>query len=272
MSMSQCDAANSIPLSGASIRAMLGSLGEHIAIDVYDEIDSTNSEAKRRARAGDRTPALILAETQTGGRGRLGKSFFSPRGAGIYMTYLWHPDKSAVDAVSVTTAASVAVMRAFRSFPELAGKPFGIKWVNDIYLGEKKVCGILTEAVSDLSGGRVSSILVGIGINVCPTAFPPELADIATCLGENIDRNALIAHILRELLGIQGNPDPYAHMVDYRADSLVLGKQVQTICAGVTQSGRVLEIDPTGGLVILRENGQIETLHSGEISLRLSKS
>ena len=243
-----------------------------IAVDTLECIASTNDEMKRRATGGTDEIAVLIAESQTKGKGTKGRSFFSPRGAGIYMTYLWHPDKSAVDAVSVTTAASVAVMRAFRSFPKLAGKPFGIKWVNDIYLGEKKVCGILTEAVSDLSGGRVSSILVGIGINVCPTAFPPELADIATCLGEDIDRNALIAHILRELLGIQGNPDPYAHMLDYRVDSLVLGKQVQTICAGVTQSGRVLEIDPTGGLVILRENGQIETLHSGEISLRLSKS
>lgn len=259
-----------MPLSAPSIRSALGALGDSVAIEVYAEIDSTNSEAKRRAMAGNRTPALILAEMQSSGRGRMGRCFFSPAGAGLYMTYLWHPEVSAVDAVSVTTAAAVAVMRAFRSFPALAGKPFGIKWVNDIYLGNKKVCGILTEAVTDPSEGCVTGVLVGIGINVSPSSFPPELADIATCLGENIDRNVLAARILAELVAIQRHPVPYAHMEDYRAASIVIGREVQTIRAGESKSGRVLEIDATGGLVVLRENGRIETLHSGEISLRFT--
>lgn len=271
MGTSYRKSADIVPLSAPSIRAALEDWGERLTIDVYAEIDSTNSEAKRRAMAGDRTPALILAEMQSGGRGRMGRSFFSPPGAGLYMTYLWHPDAAAVDAVSATTAAAVAVMRALRSFPILAGKPFGIKWVNDIYLGNKKVCGILTEAVTDPSNGRVSSVLVGVGINVLPTAFPPELAEIAACLGTAIDRNLLAARILLELMRIQRTPEPYPHMADYRTFSIVIGKEVQTICAGVTESGRVLDIDATGGLVILRENGQVETLHSGEISLRLTK-
>ena len=266
-----CESALKCPeaLSVEAIRACLGDWAHGIAIEIYPEIDSTNSEAKRRARAGDRTPTLILAEQQSGGRGRLGRSFFSPAGAGIYMTYLWHPNAAAVDAVSVTTAASVAVMRALSALPTVDEATLGIKWVNDIYLSGKKLCGILTEAVTDPSNGRVSSMLVGIGINVRPTAFPPELADIATSLGGEVDRNALAAHVLRELLTILHDPTPYAHMAYYKAHSLVIGKQVNTICAGVITPGLVMDIDPTGGLVVKRSDGRVETIHSGDVSLRI---
>ncbi|MBQ7322784.1 MAG: biotin--[Clostridia bacterium] len=253
-------------LSAERIRTALDE--ERIAIDVYDELDSTNSEAKRRARAGDRRPTLILAESQSGGRGRMGRSFFSPAGAGIYMTYLWHPDAAAIDAVSVTTAASVAVLRALLTLPALHGRELGIKWVNDVYLDGKKVCGILTEAVTDPASGRVTSVLVGIGINVLPTAFPPELADIATAIGGDVDRSTLAAAVLRELLNIQKDPDPYAHMACYKAYSTVIGKRVNTIRADAVTPGRVLDIDPTGGLVVEREDGSIEVIHSGEVSLR----
>ena len=257
-------------LNAAAIRSHLGEWGDGIRVDVYPEIDSTNSEAKRRARGGDRTPTLLLAEQQSGGRGRLGRSFFSPPGAGIYMTYLWHPDAAAADAVSVTTAASVAVMRALSALPTVDATALGIKWVNDIYLSGKKVCGILTEAVTDPSSGRVSSMLVGIGINVSPAAFPPELADIATSLGGHADRNALAARVMRELLAILNDPAPYAHMAYYREHSLVIGRQVNTICAGDSVPGKVLDIDPTGGLVVMRPDGSVETIHSGEVSLRMT--
>ena len=256
-------------LCASEIRACLREWAEDIRIEVYEEIDSTNREAKRRALTSDRTPTLILAECQTEGRGRLGRSFFSPVGAGIYMTYLWHPNVPAADVVSVTTAASVAVMRALISLSAAPETELGIKWVNDIMLNGKKVCGILTEAVTDPSDGRVSGVLVGIGLNVSPTSFPSELSGIATCLGGNIDRNLLAAQILRELLTILRDPSPYSHMPYYREHSLVIGKDVATVCAGVTERGRVLDIDPTGGLVIRREDGAIETIHSGEVSLRM---
>ena len=260
---------NGAAMNAASIRELLGVAGDGIRIDVYSEIDSTNNEAKRRAASADRTPALIVAETQSGGRGRMGRSFFSPAGAGIYMTYLWHPDAAAADAVSVTTAASVAVVRALGAFDTLRHADVRIKWVNDIYLDGKKLCGILTEAVTDAATGRVRSMLVGIGINVRPTAFPPELADIATCLGASAPpREALIAQILIELLRILRDSDPNAHMPEYRARSLVIGRQVNTVCAGVVLPATVLDIDRTGGLVVRRDDGSVEVIHSGEVSLR----
>lgn len=259
-------------LNAAHIRSLLGETAQHIRVDVYPQIDSTNNEAKRRARAGDISPTLIVADTQTGGRGRLGRTFFSPVGAGIYMTYLWHPDTAAVDAVSVTTAASVAVVRALKSFVALQDADLRIKWVNDIYLSGKKLCGILTEAVTDAGSGRVSALLVGIGINVRPAAFPPELADIATSLGDLAPaRNELIARIVIELRKVLDASDPYAHMSDYRAYSLVIGKQVNTIRGDTVTPGIVLNIDPTGGLIVQRVDGSVETIHSGEVSLRLDE-
>lgn len=257
------------PLSADRIRALLGQADAEVRVEVHPLLDSTNTEAKRRIAAGDRAPALIVADAQSGGRGRLGRSFFSPAGAGIYMTYLYTPTGTAADAVAVTTAASVAVVRALRSFPALRDATLGIKWVNDIYLDGKKLCGILTEAVTDAATGRIAALAVGIGLNVRPTAFPPELAGIATCLGARAPaRDALIARILTELQRILRDRDPYAHMGDYRACSLVIGRRVNTIRAEVTAAGLVLDIDGTGGLIVRRDDGRVETIHSGEVSLR----
>lgn len=256
-------------LHAAEIRACLGELADGLDIVIYSEIDSTNSEARRRAQAGQCGSALILAEQQSNGRGRMGRSFFSPAGAGIYMTYLWHPEARATDVISVTTAAAVAVLRAFASMPALNEKDFSIKWVNDIYLSGKKVCGILTEALTDPASGKINGIWVGIGINVHPTAFPLELADIATSLdAKDLNRNELVSCILREFLQILADPNPYAHMSYYREHSLVIGKQVNTICADVSSPGVVVNIDSTGGLVVRRPDGKVEIIHSGEVSLR----
>lgn len=255
-------------LSESAIRSRLYENARDVDIKLYSEIDSTNSEARRLSQKRKNGAVLIVAEQQSSGRGRLGRSFFSPAGAGIYMTYLWYPDAAAVDVVSVTTAASVAVLRAMKSMPTLAEKDLTIKWVNDIYLSGKKVCGILTEAVTDPEEGKVKSVWVGIGINVHQTAFPEELAEIATSLDvADLDRNELIANILNEWIAILQDLDPYAHMSYYREHSLIIGKQVNTICAGVAVPGVVVDIDPQGGLVVRRSDGRIETIHSGEVSL-----
>jgi BirA family biotin operon repressor/biotin-[acetyl-CoA-carboxylase] ligase len=257
------------PINKEEIAFFLGTYAEKTEILIYSEIDSTNSEARRRVCAGEQKPTLILAEQQTNGRGRMGRNYFSPAGAGIYMTYLWHPEAKPVDVISVTTAISVAVVRALKSFSSLSQKQFSIKWVNDILLDGKKVCGILTEAMSDPEKGKITDIWVGIGINVYSTAFPPELSEIATSLNEvDLNRNELIARILIEFLDILNHTDPYAHMSYYRACSAVIGKRVNTISADISTPGTVLDIDATGGLVVERLDGTIETIHSGEISLR----
>ena len=118
-------------------------------------VDSTNNEAKRMTANGFRENALIVANEQTKGRGRLGREFYSPKNTGIYMSFLLSTDVKISDAVQITTATAVAVVRAIESLTDL--RPM-IKWVNDVYLGNKKVCGILTEAVTDFETGLVKAI------------------------------------------------------------------------------------------------------------------
>ena len=257
-----------IPLHEESIRKHLDA--SDIEIQIYAEIDSTNAEARRLSAEGKQNPVLLLAEHQLAGRGRMGRSFYSPDGMGIYMTYLWQPHASAGDVISMTTAAAVAVHRALcRVLPE-EGKLLQIKWVNDIYLADKKICGILAEAVTDPADGKIRDMWIGIGINVAPMSFPPELESIATTLGlSELDRNELIAAIINELLQILCDSDRYAHMPYYRAHSMVIGKAVNTIRGDDVIRGKVLDIDFEGGLVVERADGTVETMHSGEISLRL---
>ena len=248
-------------LSAARIRDALPG----VSVEVFRELDSTNSEAKRRLREGLTAPLLLAAEHQTAGRGRQGKSFYSPDGTGIYMTLTVHPHAPLTDAVSVTTRASVAVCRAIRKVTGL--KP-AIKWVNDLYLNKKKICGILVEAISDYSAGVTKSLVIGVGVNVTTEDFPEELTAAAS-LGVAVDRNLLIAAIAGELLKETENLSDRSYLDDYRAWSLVLGRQIVWTLNGERREALAVEIDADGGLVIREENGAVRTLSSGEISVRL---
>ena len=255
-------------LNEGAIRAKLHA--DDVDIRIYDEIDSTNKEARRLAEQGISDRILLLARAQTSGRGRMGRAFYSPADAGIYMTYLWQPNVAAEDVISITTAAAVAVHRALRGMLPLSEKSLRIKWVNDIYLADKKVCGILTEAITDPQSGQVRYMWIGIGINVAPTVFPDELKTIAISLdAPALDRNALIASIMNEWMEIMCDTDRYRHMSYYRQHSMVIGKAVNTVCADKITPGVVLDIDRDGGLVVERHDGTVETIRSGEISLRL---
>jgi BirA family biotin operon repressor/biotin-[acetyl-CoA-carboxylase] ligase len=137
---------------------------------IFESIDSTNTEARRRAASGKSAPALIIANSQTAGRGRLGRSFYSPASTGLYMTAVFEASAAFESTVLLTTAAAVSVARAIE---RLAGITVGIKWVNDLYLNDKKICGILCERSGD-------NVIIGIGVNVNQTAFPPEISQRAT--------------------------------------------------------------------------------------------
>ena len=234
-----------------------------INVHYFDSIDSTNTEAKRRISSGDLSEMLIVANEQTSGRGRQGKSFYSPALTGIYMTLVIHPDVSLRNAVTATTAAAVAVCRAIETLTEL--KP-QIKWVNDVYLNGNKICGILTEAVSDFETGTVSSVIIGIGINIKTVNFPSEIEN-AGSLGIDIRRADLIAETANELMKI--TLGDYKGFIDYyRSHSLILGRKINYIEDGKITAATAMEIDETGGLTVKKENGEILTLRSGEISIR----
>ena len=243
---------------------MLQAALPELVVSVLQTVDSTNTEAKRRIVAGENRPMLIAAEAQTGGRGRQGKSFYSPEGTGIYMTLVVHPNVPVTDAVSVTTRASVAVCRAIRNLT--AAKP-EIKWVNDLYLADKKICGILVEAVSDFETGITKSLVIGVGVNIRTVEFPAELA-AASLHPDGVSRNDLIAEIVRQLLRETADLRDRSYLEDYRRWSLVIGKPIHYWKNDDRREAVAIGIDDNGGLVI-EENGQRTTLQSGEISVRL---
>ncbi|MBE6634525.1 MAG: biotin--[acetyl-CoA-carboxylase] ligase [Ruminococcaceae bacterium] len=235
----------------------------HPSVFVFEEIDSTNLEARRRFLEGDCGYTLLLANRQTAGRGRLGRSFHSPS-AGIYLSLLAPVDPNTlVSSVSVTCAASVAVRRAIS---DTTGKQTQIKWVNDLYHNGKKVCGILTEAVTI---GDRAALIVGIGINLRPTNFPDDLQQIAGSLNETtVSRTTVVSSLLHHLIPFLTNPSDHSWLEDYRSASCVLGKPVSWTENGVTQTGTALSIHEDGALSVRDNSGSLHLLRTGEISLR----
>ena len=249
-------------LTETSLRAALNASGCPLPVHVLPVCDSTNAEARRLLLAGETGDALVTAEQQTAGRGRLGRHFHSPAGSGIYLSLMLALAKPLASSVSVTCAASVAVMRAIR---QTTGRQVRIKWVNDLLLNGKKVCGILTEAVDF---GEPTHLIVGVGINFRPAAFPPELPDAGSLNDEHTPRSVMIAAVVRELMPLLRHPDDHSWLNDYRAYSCVLGRTVRWSREGKTYEGRAESIDGEGGLTVRMQRGGTVVLRTGEISIR----
>lgn len=251
-------------LSEAEISAYLG---ENVLVRVFKSIDSTNNEAKRMLSDGFSGKAIIVANEQTAGRGRLGRSFYSPGSTGIYFTVIVTPDSSLADASLITAAAAVAVVRTLKRFTD---KNIGIKWVNDIYIGKKKICGILTEAVTDLENGSLSGLAVGIGINLSTEKFPEEISETASSVGiKNADRGLIAAKTAKELFTLTENLLSPEFIEEYKALSIVTGKDITYFKDGKEYAARAVDIDSRGGLVVSLPDGEKTTLRGGEISVRL---
>jgi BirA family biotin operon repressor/biotin-[acetyl-CoA-carboxylase] ligase len=212
--------------------------------------------------------ALIVSEYQSEGRGRHGRSFYSPSRTGAYMTLVIHPETNLADAVSITTAAAVAVVRVIETLTDK--KPL-IKWVNDIYLNDKKICGILTEAVTDFETGTAQSVIVGIGVNVCTKDFPEDIGSIAASLEPwGVTRNQLVAEIASQLLDFFQNLFDKSYLEEYRAHSMVLGRKIDYYMRDKVCHATAIGIDDNGGLIIQNEDGSRDVLRGGEISIRLA--
>jgi BirA family biotin operon repressor/biotin-[acetyl-CoA-carboxylase] ligase len=256
-------------------------------IHVFQSLESTNLTAKKMALDGAPAGTVVVTETQTGGRGRMGRSFFSPAGGGIYISFVLKPPLAAAKSVLITTAASVAVCKAIENVTGIACR---IKWVNDVYKGEKKICGILTEAVTDFESGNIDYIVLGIGINYSTpqSAFPPELDAVAGSLfGETstgqtperaaVTRSKLIAAVIDQVLEVSGKLETRDFIREYKARSFILGEDILILPTGGPNPSRGLaegipatavDIDEDGGLVVRCADGVLQTLKSGEISIR----
>lgn len=250
-------------------------------IHVFKSLESTNLTAKKIALDGALPGTVVISEEQTKGRGRMGRSFYSPPAGGIYMSFILEPRFDVTKSVLITTAASVAVCKAIET---VTGISCQIKWVNDIYMGTKKICGILTEAVTDFESGHIDYIILGIGINYSTSeaAFPKELSGIAGSLFEDssdngITRNRLIAEVINQVLEINEKLETREFIEDYKSRSFVLGKDIRIIpTAGLDKERNLadgipataVDIDGNGGLVVRYQDGSVGTLNSGEISIR----
>ncbi len=256
-------------LSGAEIRRWLTAKEIGRELEIHERIDSTNNRAKALAAAGAPHGLAVIADFQSGGRGRLGRSFFSPEHSGVYLTVILRPDCTAEQAGMLTSLAAVAAARAVET---VSGADVKIKWVNDLYLNGKKICGILTEAGQAPEGGRLDWAVVGIGINAGRMTFPEELRDTASSIGNETgtapDRNRLIAEVLNELDALYGDLETGAFLAESRRRSNVIGRTVTVIGGGRQYPAKAVDIDSRGRLVVETEEGRT-CLDSGEVSLKL---
>jgi BirA family biotin operon repressor/biotin-[acetyl-CoA-carboxylase] ligase len=253
--------------TAGSIKKYLRGKAAGCDIECYKTLSSTNTLLKQKAEAGEKEGKVAIAETQSGGKGRLGRSFFSPMGTGIYMSILLRPQLEMENAVLITTLAAVCVAQAVENVTD---KQTGIKWVNDIYYNGKKICGILTEAGCDCENGRLNYAVLGIGINVIRPAngFSEELDDIATCLydGETPGiRARLAAEVLNLFFEKYGDIAKKDFLDDYRRRMTLTGKTVNFTRGGEEFSARVLSVDDDARLVVHMEDGRACALSRGEV-------
>ncbi|MFQ8602095.1 MAG: biotin--[acetyl-CoA-carboxylase] ligase [Anaerovoracaceae bacterium] len=257
-----------------SFKACLPAEYKNIKIHIYDTLDSTNIKAKQIAAENGEDRAVIMARQQTGGRGRLGRSFFSPK-EGLYMSILIKPDFDLSNSGLVTSAAAVSVAQ---SIEEIAHKDAGIKWVNDVYVDGKKVCGILTEGITDFETGRIEHLIIGIGINTTVKDFPKELLQTVGAVEGEYSKSALAASVVSKTIDFIKQIDDPSFIKTYKEKSIVIGKNIKVYkgqykvnpddeIPGI--NARVLDIDSDGGLIVLYSDGTREKLISGEISIRL---
>ena len=256
-------------LEELKLKRKLNKLSKDLSIKVYKKIDSTNTRAKIFAENKIGTNAVFIANEQTAGRGRLGRSFVSNKNKGLYLSILLNKKLPPDFATSLTTYMAVIAARAIYS---LSGITPNIKWVNDLYLGGKKCAGILTEGKSSESGDALDFAVVGIGINLYKQEFPDEVKAIATTLEDECARKvngcdlaALIVKEFFENLHLVGSPEIAE---EYKSCSFLIGKQVTVIKPTLQYEATVKNVTDKCELLLTLDDGKEEILSTGEVSVR----
>lgn len=245
-------------------REKLSSLLPDTEVVVFDITDSTNTQANLLARSHGGN-ILVAANAQTNGKGRQGKSFYSPAQSGVYFSVVLRPNGELGDVVSITSAAAVAVSETIEEMTDLNPQ---IKWVNDIYIGGKKVCGILAQSI--IESGKICGVVVGIGVNVSTSVFPDGLGTTAGSLNTDIDKNAFVARVAEKLFTFSRNTSDKTYLDYYRKKSCVIGRKIKFFISNTEHHGEAVGIDDNANLLV-RENGEIVRLTGGEITLRLDE-
>lgn len=240
-----------------------GLKGTPYNVTIKKKVSSTNALMKEFALKGGEKYSVLIAEEQTEGRGRMGRSFYSPEQSGIYMSILLRP-RAEENSLLITTDAAVSCALAFE---KLTGCESEIKWVNDIYIAGRKVCGILTESGENYA-------VLGIGVNVYPPSdgFPEEIRNRAGALfnkkSKRIREKTIIA-LLKEFLFVYKDVEKSACFCEYKKRSLVIGKEVEIINNNTIEAATVLDLNPDYSLHIRKQNGEEEKLFTGDISIKI---
>ena len=227
------------------------------SLHYYEVLDSTNTKAKSLAKAGAPHGTVVIAGSQTGGRGRMGRQFASPAGS-VYLSVILRPQKPAGQLMHLTCAAAVAACQAIK---QVAGIRPGFKWINDLVIDQKQLGGILPEMSIDPKTQLVEYAIIGIGINCL--RVPEEVADMATCLG--IRPEPVCAALIEEFSQLDlGNPE--ALRLRYKQHCITLGQTVKIL--GTDTIGTAVDITSDGALVMALADGKTLTVNSGEVSVR----
>jgi BirA family biotin operon repressor/biotin-[acetyl-CoA-carboxylase] ligase len=258
-------------VSPESIAPYLTGEATRFELDVRQTVTSTNTLAKEMAAKGAKEGTVIIAREQTEGRGRMGRSFYSPMSSGIYFSIILRPKLKLEDSLLITTATAVAVAQAIEA---VAGVKAEIKWVNDIYITGKKVCGILTEASLNFESGGLEYAVVGIGINIQTKDFPEELKNIAGSLFQDKPENIpvtsiLVAKILNNIAACMNSLTDKQYLKEYRKRSFLIGKDILVFKGKEAIPAKAIDLDDQARLVVEYENHDTEALSSGEVSIRV---
>ncbi|MCR5823896.1 MAG: biotin--[acetyl-CoA-carboxylase] ligase [Lachnospiraceae bacterium] len=269
-------------LSAVYIKDKLKKAGFDIEIETYKTIDSTNSLLKRYAADGETRDLVAVAEEQTAGQGRRGRSFFSPKGSGLYLSFLLHPRVPVEKAARLTTVAAVAEALAIEN---VTGFETSIKWVNDIWMRGKKISGILTEAQTSIEMGTLDYCVVGIGINLTEPegGFPEDIKDVAGAVYDREEKkenlkNDLAAELIGKFLSFYRTFPDSSYLEDYRKRCFCIGRDVTVITADHEMLGtagpdrthaHVLGVDEECHLHVRYNDGTEDFLSSGEISIKV---
>ncbi|MCL2053070.1 MAG: biotin--[acetyl-CoA-carboxylase] ligase [Oscillospiraceae bacterium] len=257
-------------LSVQGMLPFLSGKGMSAKISVHPCLESTNITAKELATAGAESGTVVIADSQTAGRGRYERSFFSPPGCSIYMSFILRPAQVELPTL-VTSYAAVSVCEAIEA---ATGKTPKIKWVNDVFLDGKKICGILTEAITDFESGNMPWIVVGIGVNFKypEGGFPEEIKNSAGAVFSEkpaITRNQLAAEITNRMLNFEARAENKELLCEYKRRLMMLGKRVFVTGLKESFEATAEDIDDTGALIVKKDNGETLSLSSGEISLKM---
>ena len=235
---------------------ILKSMNHKIDVYTYNTIPSTNDEARQFLLKTLCERAVFVAREQTAGKGRLGRKFYSPTDTGIYMTYVFRVEKFSIEAVRITTAASVAVAKALNCGAK-------IKWVNDLYLDGKKICGILTESVKS---AEYNYIMIGVGINLTTIDFPDDIRHKAGAIGVALDKDKTIAAICDNLSRIADAPFATDYLEYYRKNMMGIGETITYSEKGQERTAKIEGINDLGALLVI-EGDEKKCLCSGEITI-----